>query len=401
MPGDLGRGPCYGPPVDFQLNDEQRQLQETARKFAREVIAPVAAQLDEAHQFPREIIGQAFELGLTNLTVPSEFGGLGLGLVEQVIISEELATGCTGVATSMIANDLAFLPILIGGTAEQKKKFVEPFTERLGFSSFALTEPNAGSDVAGMSTTIESDGDDYVINGSKMWITNGSHAEQFSLFGKTDPSAGHRGMTCVIVPGDAKGITRGRPERKMGQNASDTIGLTFDGVRVPKANRIGNEGDGFRIAMQTLDASRPITSAFAVGVARAAMEHAIAYAQERKAFGKPIGGFQAVQFMLADMAAKVHAGRLLVLHAASLVDAGVPTPMVSSYAKALAADFAMEITTNAVQVFGGYGYSKEYPVEKLMRDAKLIQIYEGTSQIQRMVIARELLKGTNAAGNLA
>jgi acyl-CoA dehydrogenase len=303
-------------------------------------------------------------------------------------------------ATSMIANDLAILPILIGGTDEQKKTFVQPFTERLRYTSFALTEPNAGSDVAGMSTVITEDGDDYVINGSKMWITNGTHAEQFSLFGKTDPKAGHKGMTCVVVPGDAKGISRGRPERKMGQNASDTIGLTFEDVRVPKTNRIGKEGDGFRIAMKTLDASRPITACFAVGVARKAMEHAIAYSQERKAFKQPISNFQAIQFMIAEMAMKVHASRLCTLQAAALVDSGERSSMISSYAKALAADFAMEVTTNAVQVFGGYGYSKEYPVEKLMRDAKLIQIYEGTSQIQRMVIAREIYGGLNLAGGL-
>jgi acyl-CoA dehydrogenase len=233
-----------------------------------------------------------------------------------------------------------------------------------------------------------------------MWMTNGSHAEQFSLFGKSDPSAGHKGITCVVVPGDAKGISRGRPERKMGQNASDTIGLTFDEVRVPKANRIGAEGDGFRIAMKTLDSSRPTTAAFALGVARKAMEHAIAYSQERKAFKQPIASFQAIQFMIADMAMKIHAARLLTMHAASMVDLGEKATLISSYAKALAADSAMEVTTNAVQIFGGYGYSKEYPVEKLMRDAKLIQIYEGTSQIQRVVIAREIFGGANTSGGL-
>jgi acyl-CoA dehydrogenase len=386
---------------EFTLSEEQKQLQATARKFADEVMSPVAQKLDEEHRFPREIIQQAFDLGLMNLGVPVELGGIGLREVDQVIVGEEMASGCVGIATSMIANDLAFLPVLIGGTAEQKKKFVAPFTERLRFASFALTEPNAGSDVAGMQTTIRSDGEEYVISGSKMWITNGSHAEQFSLFGKTDPAAGHKGITCVVVPGDAKGITRGRPERKMGQNASDTIGLTFDEVRVPKSNRIGQEGEGFRIAMRTLDCSRPTTAAFAVGVARKAMEHAIAYSQERKAFKQPIANFQAIQFMIAEMAMKVQAARLTTMQAAWLVDKGEKSTLISSYAKALAADFAMEVTTNAVQIFGGYGYSKEYPVEKLMRDAKLIQIYEGTSQIQRMVIARELFGGTSPSGGLA
>jgi acyl-CoA dehydrogenase len=392
--------------IDFTLTAEQKQLQDAARKFANEVMSPVAQKYDLEHKFPRDIIKQAWELGLINLSVPAEFGGTGFTTVDEVIIGEELSAGCVGMATSMIANDLSFLPILIGGTAEQKKKWVQPFTERpfterFGFGSFGLTEPNAGSDVAGMTTTITSDGDEYVINGSKMWITNGSHAEQFTLFGKTDTTvSGHKGMSCVMVPGDAKGISRGKPEHKMGQNASDTIGLTFEDVRVPKANRIGAEGDGFKIAMKTLDASRPLTAIFAVGLARKAMEHAVAYAQERKAFKQPIANFQAIQFMIAEMAMKVHASRLLTLQAAQLVDRGEKSTLVSSYAKACAADFAMEVTTNAVQVFGGYGYSKEYPVEKLMRDAKLIQIYEGTSQIQRMVIAREIFGGSNNSGDL-
>jgi acyl-CoA dehydrogenase len=252
-----------------------------------------------------------------------------------------------------------------------------------------------------MTTTIRPDGDHYVISGSKMWITNGTYAEQFTLFGKTDPAAGHKGITCVVVPGDAKGISRGKPEHKMGQNASDTIGLTFDEVRVPKANRIGAEGEGFRVAMRTLDCSRPITASFAVGVARKAMEHAIAYSQERKAFKQPIANFQSIQFMVSDMAMKIHAARLLTMQAAWLVDRGEKSTLISSYAKAFAADSAMEVTTNAVQIFGGYGYSKEYPVEKLMRDAKLIQIYEGTSQIQRMVIAREIYGGTSPSAGVA
>jgi acyl-CoA dehydrogenase len=385
---------------DFELDPEQQELQRMARQFARDVMEPVAAEHDEQHKFPRDIIEKAWELGLINMTIPEAFGGIGLSTVNQVLIGEELSAGCVGMATSMVANDLSFLPILIGGTDEQKKAFVQPFTEAPRFSSFALTEPNAGSDVASMGTTITDDGDSYVINGSKMWITNGTHADQFTLFGKTDPKQRHKGITCVVVPGDAKGITRGQPERKMGQNASDTIGLTFEDVRVPKTNRIGDEGEGFKIAMKTLDASRPLTASFALGVARRAMEHSMAYAQERKAFGQPIASFQAIQFMIAEMAMKLHASRLCTLQSAWMIDKGLRSSVVSSYGKALAADFAMEITTNAVQIFGGYGYSKEYPVEKLMRDAKLIQIYEGTSQIQRMVIARELFGGMSPSGGL-
>jgi len=387
--------------ISFSLTDQQRELQRTARKFADEVMSPVAHEADEKHEFPREVIRQGWELGLMNMAIPESYGGLGLSELDQIIIGEELGAGCVGIATSMIANDLALLPIIIGGTDEQKRRFVAPFTERFRFASFALTEPNAGSDVAGMGTTITEDGDEYVISGSKMWITNGTHADQFTLFGKTDPGARHKGITCVVVPGDAKGISRGAPEKKMGQNASDTIGLTFDEVRVPKTHRIGNPGDGFKLAMQTLDTSRPFTSTLAVGLARKAMEHAIKYSQERKTFGVPIANHQAVQFMLAEMAAKVHACRLLNYQAAWMLDEGQRSTMISSYGKALGADFAMEVTTNAVQIFGGYGYSREYPVEKLMRDAKLIQIYEGTSQIQRMVIAREVLSGTSPSGGLA
>lgn len=385
---------------DFELTDEQKDLQRTARQFARDVIEPVAPECDEQHRFPTEVFEKAWELGLMNFGIPEEFGGLGLSIFNEVLINEELAAGCVGVATSLYANDLAFLPILIGGTDEQKKKFVQPFTEKFGFASFALTEPNAGSDVAGMSTTIVDDGDCYVVNGSKMWITNGTHADLFTLFGKTDAGARHKGITCLAVPGDLKGITRGLPERKMGQNASDTIGLTFEDVRVPKDHRIGDEGEGFKIAMKTLDSSRPITASFALGVARRAMEHSIEYSQERKAFGQPISKFQAIQFMVADMAMKIHAARLCTYQAAWMADHGHRASVVSSYGKALAADFAMEVTTNAVQIFGGYGYSKEYPVEKLMRDAKLIQIYEGTSQVQRMVIARDLYGGASPSGGL-
>lgn len=386
--------------IDFTPTPEQIELQRAARAFANEVMAPIAAECDEHHRFPKEVFQKAQELGLMNIAVPDRFNGSGLDLTSQVMVTEELAAGCVGMATSMVANDLALLPILIGGTEEQKEEFVKPFCDGLHFVSFGLTEPDAGSDVAGMKTVIRSDGDDYVISGSKMWITNGSYAEQFTLFGKTDPGAGNKGITCVAVPGDAKGISRGKPERKMGQNASDTIGLTFDEVRVPKRNRIGNEGDGFKIAMKTLDCSRPLTAAFAIGVARRAMEHAVAYSQERRAFKQPIANFQAVQFMIADMAMKLHAARLTTYQAAFLTEKGERSSLISSYAKAMAADFAMEITTNAVQIFGGYGYSKEYPVEKLMRDAKLIQIYEGTSQIQRMVIAREIYGGLSPSGGL-
>jgi len=378
--------------MDFELSESQRALQETARKYAREVIRPKAAHYDETAEFPRDLIAAGFELGLLNMAIPEAYGGVGLSHLDQVIAAEELSWGCAGVATSMIANDLALLPIIIGGTDEQKHRFLTPFTQNLKFASFCLTEPGAGSDVAGMSTTLRREGDEYVINGQKQFITNGTYADQYTVFATTDKTQRHRGITCVVVEGRPKGLTVGKHENKMGQRASNTVTLTFEDVRVPVGNRIGEEGEGFRIAMETLDNSRPLTAMFSIGIARAAMEHAIDYAKERKQFGKPIGEFQGVQFMIADMGMNVQAARLMAYQSAWLLDVGQKNTLLSSYAKSFAADMAMKVTTDAVQVYGGYGYIKEYPVEKLMRDAKLIQIYEGTSQVQRIVIARELFK---------
>jgi acyl-CoA dehydrogenase len=378
--------------MDFSLTDTQLALQETARKYSREVVRPKAAHYDETAQFPKDLISVGFELGLMNMTVPPALGGVGLSHLEQALVAEELAWGCAGVATSIIANDLALLPILLAGSEEQRRKFVAPFTESIRFTSFALTEPGAGSDVAGMSTTARRDGSDYVINGSKCFITNGEYAEQYCLFCTLDRAQRHRGMLCLVVQGRPKGLTVGKHENKMGQRASNTVSLTFEDVRVPIANRIGAEGDGFRIAMETLDNSRPLTAMFAVGIARAALEHSVEYASQRQQFGKPLREFQAIQFIIADMAKAIQAARLLAWQSAWMLDDGQKNTLVSSYAKCFAADTAMQVTTDAVQVFGGYGYIKEYPVEKLMRDAKLIQIYEGTSQIQRVVIARELLR---------
>lgn len=378
--------------MDFQLTDSQRALQETARQFAREVMRPKAAHYDETAEFPREIISAAHELGLMNQGTPSEFGGLGLPHLEQVIVCEELAWGCSGMATSIYANDLANLPILLAGSEEQKRRLLAPFTEQPKLAAFCLTEPSAGSDVANMGTTARRDGDHYVLNGSKCFISNGGYAEQFTVFATVDKSKRHKGITCFVVEGKPPGLTVGKHENKMGQRASNTVSLTFEDVRVPVANRIGEEGQGFAIAMETLDNSRPITASFSVGIARAALEHCLEYSSQRQTFGKPIREHQAIQFMLADMAMNTQAARLLVHQSAWLLDQGQKNTLVSSYAKCFAADMAMKVTTDGVQVYGGYGYIKDYPVEKLMRDAKLIQVYEGTSQIQRMVIARELFK---------
>jgi len=378
--------------MDFQLSTEQIALRDTARKFAREEMAPVAKAYDQTGEFPLDVIAKGFELGLMNMTLPVELGGLGLSHFEQALVVEELAGGCAGISTSMIANDLALLPILIGGSPEQKERLVKPFSEKLRFASFGLTEPGAGSDVAGLATTAVRDGDHYVLNGSKMWITNGGHADQFTIFATVDKKAGRKGITCFVVEGRPEGLTSGHHEDKLGQRASNTVSLTLENVRVPVANRIGEEGQGWQIAMATLDNSRPLTAMLAVGIGQAALEHSIAYAKERKQFGQPIAAFQGIQFMIADMATELHAARLLSYEAAAQLDAGQRNTLVSSYAKRFAADTAMKVCTDAVQIFGGYGYSKEYPVEKLFRDVKLIQIYEGTSQIQRLVIARELLK---------
>jgi acyl-CoA dehydrogenase len=378
--------------MNFELSDDEKALQATAQKFSREVVRPKAAHLDETSTFPKDIIRQGWELGLMNMTITPELGGIGLSHFGQVLVAEELAWGCAGVATSMIANDLSLLPIILAGSKEQHEKFVKPFTESFKLASFGLTEPAAGSDVAGLTTTAKLEGDHYIVNGQKQWITNGEYADQYSLFCTTDRTKRHKGLMCLVVEGRPRGLTVGKHENKMGQRASNTVTLTFEDVKVPVANRIGKEGEGFGIAMATLDNSRPLTAMFAVGIARAALEHSIEYAKTRHQFGKPIADFQAIQFMIADMAKDTHAARLLAYQSAWMLDAGQKNTLVSSYGKCLAADTAMRVTTDAVQIFGGYGYSKEYPVEKLMRDAKLVQIYEGTSQVQRLVMARELLK---------
>ena len=374
------------------LSEEQEALREVAGKFAADEISPVAAKLDEASEFPQEIIKKSHSLGLINLTLPVECGGTGLSIFDACLVIEEVAVGCSGFATSMVANDLALTPIRLGGTSEQHSLFLTPVIERGGLASFCLSEPGAGSDAAGIQTTVHEDGDAWVVNGTKQWITNAGYAEQFTVFATFDKTKKHKGICCVVVPRDAAGVSVGHHENKMGQRCSNTCRVTFDNVRVPKVNMIGAPGEGFTIAMKTLDLSRPMTAAIAVGIGRAALQHAIGYAKERKQFGQQISSFQGIQFMLADMATSVETGRLLTWKSAWLLDQGKSASLESSMAKRVSADSAMSVSTDAVQIFGGYGYTKEYPVEKLMRDAKLLQIYEGTSQIQRVVIARELLR---------
>jgi len=379
-----------GTGVSFALTDEQKALRDLAHEFAEKEIRPKAAEYDEHQTHPADVIAKAHEVGLMNPHVPEEFGGSGLGGFEGVLIGEELCWGCSGIGTSIVANILGALPMLIAGTEEQRREWLPPLLEEPILTSFALTEPNAGSDVSGIQTTAVRHGDDYVINGSKMFITNAGHASWVVVFASTDKDAGHRGLTAFVVPTDLDGVVVEKHLDKMGQRATDTSALAFQDVTVPARNRLGEEGQGFKIAMQTLDRTRPGTAAGAVGVARAAFEHAVEYSKERVQFGQPVAMNQGVNFLVADMAAEIEASRLLVWQAAWLLDQGERATLQSSYAKRFAADTAMKVTTDAVQIFGGYGYIKEYPVEKLMRDAKLFQIYEGTSQIQRLVIAREI-----------
>lgn len=376
--------------IDFNLTDDQKQLQELAKKFCRDEIIPKAAHHDKTGEYPRAIAEKAWEVGLMNTHIPQEYGGLGLGVLDGCIATEELAYGCTGICTAMEANTLAAAPVLVAGNEEQKKEFLGMLAAEPKFAAYCVTEPGAGSDVSGIRTTAKKEGTDYVINGSKMWITNGSVASWYFVLAYTDPTAKHKGMSGFLVPASVPGIQVGKKEWNMGQRASDTRGINFDNVRIPERYRLGQEGDGFKIAMRAFDYTRPGVAAGAVGLARRAFEEAVQYSQTRKAFGQPISSFQAVSFMIADMAMSVEAARLLVWKSAQLKDAGLNNTKYAAYAKAFAADTAMKVATDAVQVFGGYGYSEEYPVEKLMRDAKIYQIYEGTSQIQRLIIAKEI-----------
>lgn len=377
--------------LSFELSDEQESLRELAHEFAENEIRPVAAHHDESGEFPWETIKKAHELGLMNTHVPEDCGGLELGNLDGLLIAEELAWGCSGIGTAIEANGLAQAPVILGATDALKKKYLGPMTERASMCAYGVTEPGAGSDVQAMKTTAVKRGDKYVLNGSKMWITNAGVADWYFVVALTDPDKKARGgMTAFIVEREWDGVLVGKKEQNMGQRASDTRAITFEDVEVPAANVVGQVGDGWKLAMGAFDHTRPSVACAAVGVARAAYEHAARYAMERRTFGKPIAAHQSVAFMIAEMAMNIDAGRLMCWRSAALKDAGKRNTMEASMAKAFCADMAMKVTTDAVQVFGGYGFNKEYPVEKLMRDAKIFQIYEGTSQIQRLIISREL-----------
>jgi acyl-CoA dehydrogenase len=378
--------------IDLDLSEEQRALQKLARDFAQKEIAPVALQYDKEPAFPGEIIKKAHAAGLMNLTCPKEYGGQGLGLVNATLITEELTAACVAIAAMIGINSLACGPILISGTEEQKRRFLIPLNQAGKTASFGLTEREAGSDAGSLKTLAKPEGDHYVLNGQKCFITNASYADLYSIFATLDPTKGTKAITAFLVPRESPGLSIGKVEDKMGQRALNVAEVNLDNVIVPRENRLGKEGEGFKIAMKTLDEGRVNIASCAVGLGRAAFHAALDYAKKRVQFGKPIGTFQALNFMLADMAAAVDSARLLTWYAASMADQGSQYSREAAQAKFFATDAAVRVSIDAVQIHGGYGYTKDYAVEKYMRDAKLMQIYEGTNQVNRMVAGGLLMR---------
>jgi len=377
--------------IDYRLTEEQVALQEMAREFAKKEMAPNAAKFDQGHEFPWKIMQKAFDAGFMTGNIPEQYGGGGLNNVDTALISEELAAGCPGMFTSIMGVSLATTPIVLYGSEEQKKKFLSPLCQKMTLGSYCLTEREAGSDAGSVKTKAIKVGNEYVINGAKCFITNGGVAGLYVVFAKTAPEKGARGMSAFIVSRDTPGLIVGKIEDKMGHRASNTAEIFFEDCKVPAENLLGKERQGFVIAMKTFDTTRSSVGAAAVGIAKAALEYAIAYAKTRSQFGKPIALYQITQSKIADMAMEIQAARHLVWHAAWLSDQSQPCGKESAMAKCFATDAAMRVTTEALQIFGGYGYMKDYPVEKLMRDAKLLQIYEGTNEIQRLVIAHDVI----------
>lgn len=377
--------------VGFDFTEEQQQLIETARDFTKNEITPVAGELDEHGTFPDAICKKAWETGLMNCELPESLGGLGLSCLSHCLVLEEISYGCVGINTTVAGNALAAMPLMLAGSEEQKRNYLGRLIEKPIFAAYACSEPDAGSDVAGMKSRYRKVGDEYILTGQKRWITNGGVADFYVTFARLEGTDRHKGITCFVVDRNLPGVSVGKKENKMGQRASNTTDVLFDEVKLNASHVVGSEGDGFKVAMRTFDRTRPWIAAGAAGLMRRCLDESRAYALDRKAFGVPIAQHQAVQFMLAEMAIAYEATRLLCHKAAWAIDNGQIDTVISSYAKAYGADSAMKVATDAVQIFGGYGYTKEYPVEKLMRDAKLLQIYEGTSQIQRMVIARNVL----------
>ena len=378
----------------FYLTDDQRMIRDLTRKVARDKIAPVAAEHDEAESYPAEVMALLAQQGLMGIWVPEAYGGTDMGALAVALVAEEIAWACAATATNWGATPLGGYPILLAGTEEQKRRYLPRLASGEILAAYSLSEPGAGSDAASLQTLAVRKGDRYVLNGTKLWCSNGSNAGVITLFATVDRARGAKGVTAFLVEPTFKGFAVGKKERKMGIRASPTVAFHLEDCEVPVENRLGEEGEGFKIAMRTLDFTRPMTGASAVGVAQAALDAAVGYAQERRQFNQPIAAFQGVQFMLADMAMQVHASRLMVHHVAGLVDRGAASSVFeASMAKCFAGDAAMRVATDAVQIFGGVGYTREFPVERFMRDAKIMQIYEGTNQIQRLIIAKELLGG--------
>lgn len=378
--------------MQFTLSEEHQMMRKMVREFAENEVAPTAGERDEEERFDRSIFDKMGELGLAGIPWPEENGGVGADFLSYVIAVEELSRVCASTGVTLSAHlSLASWPIYKFGTPEQKERFLRPLAEGKMLGAYGLTEPGSGSDAAAMRTTAVRDGDSYVLNGSKIFITNGGEAEIYVVFAVTQPEKKHRGITAFIVEKGTPGFSIGKKEQKLGIRSSPTTEIIFENCRVSEANRLGEEGQGFKIAMMTLDGGRNGIAAQAVGIAQGALDAATAYAKERKQFGKPIGKIQAIQFKLADMATEIEAARLLTYQAAWLESQGLPYGKASAMAKLYAGDMAMKATTEAVQIFGGYGYTREYPVERFMRDAKITQIYEGTNEIQRVVIANHLM----------
>ena len=379
--------------MDFQLTEEQRQVRDMCRDFAAKELAPNARRWDEQHEFPRAAVKKLGELGLMGIAVPSELGGAGMDNVSYALAMEEISRGCAGTGVIMsVSNSLYCDPVMKYGTDEQKKEFLVPYARGEKLGAYALTEPQSGSDAAETKTVAVPKGDQYVLDGSKNFITNGPQADTILVFAMTDKEKRHKGISAFLVPTDAKGFTRSKPDDKVGIRASGSCSLYFEGCAIPKRYRLGGEGDGFKIAMGTLDGGRIGIASQALGIARAGYELALAYAKERKAFGQPISQFQAIQFMLADMATEIDAARLLIWRAAYLKDKGVRHSTESAMAKLYASEMAERVTSKGIQIHGGYGYMKEYDAERHWRDSRITEIYEGTSEIQRLVISAGVLR---------
>jgi butyryl-CoA dehydrogenase len=379
--------------MDYFLTEDQKHIQALSRRIAEEKIVPIRAELDEKEEFPWSIMKVCAETGLFGVSIPPEYGGTGGGCFENCIVVEELSKACLGVSVSYAASLLGAYPILIGGSDEQKNKYIKEIASGRKLAAFALTEANAGSDAQGIRTEAKKVGDEYILNGTKQWITNGGEAEIYTVVAMTDRSKGGRGATAFIVENGMEGFSFGKKEKKLGIRASATRELVFQDCKVPKENVIGREGMGFIFAMRTFDKTRPGIGAQAVGVATGALEAAVRYAREREQFDRKIASFQTIQHMIADMATQVEAARALVYAVARYIDSNPrDTSKVSAMSKVFPSDVAMKVVVDALQIFGGYGYMREYPVEKMMRDAKILQIYEGTNQIQRNVIGLELIK---------